>query len=235
MAEKQYLNYAGLRDYDALIKAWVASSITSAAYDDTAIRNLIASVQAQDEEALQTAVAALTEQISDNETAVQEAIATINEKLGEDAVADQISAAVAAVINSAPETFDTLKEIADWIEEHGESATALIATVAEQGEAIAATNARIDAITAISGTYIEALFLEPVVLEENQSVQDAINALEEGQKLVLTEDVAEDLVIEQDAVIEAEGVEFSGTVTVNEAAAVTVIGATFSGEVIVVA
>lgn len=235
MAEKQYLNYAGLRDYDALIKAWVANSITSAAYDDTAIRNLIASVQAQDEEALQTAVAALTEQISDNETAVQEAIATINEKLGEDAVADQISAAVAAVINSAPETFDTLKEIADWIEEHGESATALIATVAEQGEAIAATNARIDAITAISGTYIEALFLEPVVLEENQSVQDAINALEEGQKLVLTEDVAEDLVIEQDAVIEAEGVEFSGTVTVNEAAAVTVIGATFSGEVIVVA
>lgn len=235
MAEKQYLNYAGLRDYDALIKAWVASSITSAAYDDTAIRNLIASVQAQDEEALQIAVAALTEQISDNETAVQEAIATINEKLGENAVADQISAAVAAVINSAPETFDTLKEIADWIEEHGESATALIATVAEQGEAIAATNARIDAITAISGTYIEALFLEPVVLEEDQSVQDAINALEKGQKLVLTEDVAEDLIIEQDAVIEAEGVEFSGTVTVNESAAVTVIGATFSGEVIVVA
>lgn len=85
----------------------------------------------------------------------------------------------------------------------------------------------------ISGTMIEALFLDPVELEENQSVQDAIGALQEGQKLVLTEDVAEDLVITNDAVIEAEGVDFSGTITVSEDAAVTIIGATFSGEVVV--
>ena len=85
----------------------------------------------------------------------------------------------------------------------------------------------------ISGTMIEALFLDPVELEENQSVQDAIGALQEGQKLVLTEDVAEDLVITSDAVIEAEGVDFSGTITVSESAAVTIIGATFSGEVVV--
>ena len=85
----------------------------------------------------------------------------------------------------------------------------------------------------ISGTMIEALFLDPVELEENQSVQDAIGALQEGQKLVLTEDVTEDLVITNDAVIEAEGVDFSGTITVSEDAAVTIIGATFSGEVVV--
>ena len=85
----------------------------------------------------------------------------------------------------------------------------------------------------VSTINIEALFLEPVTLGANQTVQQAVDALEEGQKLVLTEDVAEDLTINSDAVIEADGVDFSGTITVDENAAVTIIGATFSGEVVV--
>ena len=109
----------------------------------------------------------------------------------------------------------------------------MVESVASLGEKIEQVEAKTDAIISISGTMIEALFLDPVELEENQSIQDAIDALQEGQKLVLTEDVAEDLVITSDAVIEAEGVDFSGTITVNESAAVTIIGATFSGEVVV--
>ena len=98
---------------------------------------------------------------------------------------------------------------------------------------ISVLESKIDAIGAISGTYIDALFLTPVELEDGQTVQDAITALGEGEKLVLTENVAEDLTINKDAVIEAENVVFSGNVTVDKDAAVTIIGAAFTGEVIV--
>lgn len=103
--------------------------------------------------------------------------------------------------------------------------------MAEQGAAIADLNIKLDAISAISNTYIDALFLVPVELEEGQTVQDAINNLGAGEKLVLIDNVDEDLTIGQDAVIEANGVVFSGGITVNKDAAVTIIGATFEGEV----
>ncbi len=224
MADKQYLDYAGLKGYDELIKNWVINHLpeTTEGYDDSEIRSLIAEVEnkipaAYDDAALQAAMQAL------------------DEKVGADSVANQISAAIGALVNNAPSNLDTLKELADWINTHGESAAALVTTVAEQGEAIAAVNTKIDGITSISETYIAALFLEPVVLEDGQTVQAAIDSLEEGQKLVLNEDVTENLAITKDAVIEAEGVDFSGQINVNENATVTVIGATFSGEVVVVA
>lgn len=168
---------------------------------------------------------------------LQASIDNLEALVGEGTVDERVAAAVASIIDSAPETFDTLKEVAQWIEEHGEAASALIQRVAELEDESVALDNKIDsvyfAIQSISKTSIEALFLDPVTLGANQSVQNAINGLEEGQKLVLTEDVAEDLVINKDAVIEAEGIDFSGRITVDENAAVSIIGATFSGEVVV--
>lgn len=168
---------------------------------------------------------------------LQASIDNLEALVGEGTVDERVAAAVASIIDSAPETFDTLKEVAQWIEEHGEAASALIQRVAElENEAVSLDN-KIDsvylAIQSITEPEIEALFLDPVTLGANQSVQDAINSLEEGQKLVLTEDVAEDLTITEDTVIEAEGIDFSGRITVSESAAVSIIGATFSGEVVV--
>ena len=199
---KQYLDYEGLKEYDNLIKQYVADHAGSAAepYDDSAI--------VDDLNALKALV-------------------------GDTAVADQINTAIISLVNGAPNSLDTLKEIADWISTHGESASDLVGVVAEQGQQITELNSKVDAIAAISGTYIEALFLTPVTIQDGQTVQDAIIALGEGEKLVLTAPVTEDLTINKDAVIEADGVVFSGTITVDKAAAVTVIGAEFTGQVVV--
>ncbi len=199
---KQYLDYEGLKEYDNLIKQYIADHAGSAAepYDDSAI--------VDDLNALKALV-------------------------GDTTVADQINAAIASLVNGAPNSLDTLKEIADWINTHGESASDLVGVVAEQGQQITELNSKVDAISAISGTYIEALFLTPVTVQDGQTVQDAITALGEGEKLVLTAPVTEDLTINKDAVIEADGVVFSGTITVDKAAAVTVIGAEFTGQVVV--
>lgn len=210
---KEYLDYAGLKQYDEAIKTYIANHSVEA-YDDSALRADITDLQSMD--------ATLVGDLNALKTLV-----------GDTAVADQISAAVSAVVNGAPEAFDTLKEVADWVAEHGNTAADLISVVADQGEQIAALDTKIDAIGAISGTYIDALFLTPVELEDGQSVQRAIDALQDGEKLVLTDTVTEDLTITKDAVIEAEDVVFTGKVTVDKDVAVTIIGASFAGEVVV--
>lgn len=215
---KEYLDYAGLKQYDAAIKKYIADHASEGTevepYDDSALVADINDLQNMD--------ATLLGDLN-----------ALKALVGNTAVADQINAAIASLVNGAPNSLDTLKEISDWITTHGEAASDLVSVVAEQGETLATLDAKVDAIGTISGTYIDALFLAPVELEDGQSVQDAIAALNEGEKLVLTEDVAEDLTISNDAVIEAEDVVFSGTVTVDKDAAVTIIGASFTGQVVV--
>lgn len=79
MAEKQYLDYAGLKEYDERIKAWV--------------------------EALPKGDPA---QIAE----IQTELADLKELVGDKEVAQQIDEAIAALVDSAPEALDTLKEIA---------------------------------------------------------------------------------------------------------------------------
>lgn len=167
-----------------------------------------------------------------------EKIEALEELVGDEAVDERISEAIAKVIDGAPETFDTLKEIAEWIETHGEAAAALIQAVAEQGEKLIEVDRKIDvvynSIQSISGTYIEALFLNPVEYDASKTVAEQIAALGADDKLVISvPSVAEDITIDNDCVIEASGVEFTGKITVAKDKSVTVIGATFSGEVVV--
>lgn len=199
---KEYLDYAGLKQYDEAIKQYIADHAGTATepYDDTAL------------------VTDLNE---------------LKELVGETPVADQIAAAINGLVNGAPNSLDTLKEIAEWINTHGDAASNLVSVVADQGEKLSNLENKVDAITAISGTYIDALFLTPVTVVDGGTVQDTIAGLNAGEKLVLTEDVAEDLTINKDAVIEAEDVTFTGKITVDQNAAVTIIGASFAGEVVV--
>ena len=168
-----------------------------------------------------------------DDTEVRQLISNLQQLVGNESVDSKIATAIANVIDSAPENFDTLKEIAEWINTHGEAAAALIESVASLGKQINEVETKVDAIGSISSISIEALFYEPVILQEGQTVQEAIDVLEPEQKLVLDEDVAEDLVINKNTVIEAEGVTFSGKITVDKEVDVTIIGATFSGEVVV--
>lgn len=199
---KQYLDYAGLKEYDAKIKAWV----------EALPKDVVEPVDL---------------------SGIEADLAALKEAVGDEPIAEQITQAIESLVDGAPQSLDTLKEISDWIENHGEAAVSLVESVASLGTKVEEVEAKVDAIGAISITSIEALFYEPVTLEAGQTVQQAIDALGTEQKLVLTEDVAEDLSITKDTVIEAEGVTFSGNISVNENVNATIIGATFSGEVVV--
>jgi len=63
---------------------------------------------------------ALAQRVSANEADI-----TVLNGTGDGSVAKQVSDAVAAVVANAPGDFDTLKEIADWITNHADSAAAM--------------------------------------------------------------------------------------------------------------
>jgi glyceraldehyde-3-phosphate dehydrogenase/erythrose-4-phosphate dehydrogenase len=92
---------------------------------------------------------------------------------------------------------------------------------------------KISNIEPVSDVDIDSLFLIPVTLTENQTITDAIGNLQQGEKLVLISNTNEDIDISQDCVIEAENVTFSGTITINNNASVTFIGAIFEQPVII--
>ena len=96
---------------------------------DAATAQSAAEAAQSDIDALETVVGAddtagLRKRIKDNETA----ITTLNGN-GEGSVSKAVSDAVSTLIDGAPDTFDTFKEIAAWITEHGEDATAMTTAI----------------------------------------------------------------------------------------------------------
>lgn len=71
-------------------------------------------------EGLQTAVEGLESDVESLQTAVDTLTGT-----GEGSVDKKVSDAVAAIVSGAPEAYDTLKEMSDWISSHSESAAAM--------------------------------------------------------------------------------------------------------------
>ena len=94
----QYLDMEGLQLYDSLIKAKVATDIAANKYDDTTLKTKV--------------------------TANENAITVLNGE-GEGSVKKQVDDAVAKIVSDAPEAYDTLKEISDWIGSHADSASAM--------------------------------------------------------------------------------------------------------------
>lgn len=94
----QYLDMEGLALYDSLIKAKIASDVAASEYDDTALKG----------------------RVSANESAI-----TVLNGEGEGSVKKQVSDSVAAIVANAPEAYDTLKEISDWISSHAGDASSM--------------------------------------------------------------------------------------------------------------
>ncbi len=230
--EKEYLDYAGLEEYDVLIKDYIAKTGDS---NVTEVTNAL--------EELRTALtAAINKETTDRQTDVErldKAIKALEALVGKESVQKVVEAAIAEVIGGAPEAFDTLKEIADWIEEHGQGAAALIQSVSELSARVDTVDAKVDeafaAIKSIPSADIKALFLTPVTVAEGKTITEAITSLGENEKLVLAADstVDEAVTISNDAVIVAQGVTFSQPITVAKNANVTIIGATFDAPVVV--
>lgn len=94
----QYLDMEGLQLYDSLLKAKIAADIQASEYDDTTLKARV--------------------------TANENAITTLNGE-GEGSVKKQVDDAVARIVADAPEAYDTLREISDWISSHADSASAM--------------------------------------------------------------------------------------------------------------
>lgn len=121
MAEKKYLDLTGLSHYDEKIKKIIEDGDkASKDYVDGKIGSLgqgVATVAA--------AIAAEKNSREQADTTINTSIEKLNathatkEDGSYKTVAEEADAAVAKVIGDAPEAFDTLKEIADWIQGEG--------------------------------------------------------------------------------------------------------------------
>ena len=121
-----------------------------------------------DVDALETVVGAddnagLRKRIKDNETAISTLQGTDTSKSARTIAAEE----VAKVVNGAPESFDTLKELSDWISTHGTDATAMntaitklqgiVAGIGGEGEKATVVAYVTDAIAALKiGDYAKA-------------------------------------------------------------------------------
>ena len=121
-----------------------------------------------DVDALETVVGAndtagLRKRIKDNETAIGTLRGTDTGKSARAIAAEE----VAKVVNGAPESFDTLKELSDWISTHGTDATAMntaitklqgiVAGIGGEGEKATVVAYVTDAIAALKiGDYAKA-------------------------------------------------------------------------------
>ena len=183
----KYLDYNGLKKYDELLKKWhaadqkeledkIAAIIGSESYSDflslsdlrlthdadmAELRSLIADITGESESI--SSIAELNQRIAE----LTSAVGTINNgdtgrsmravagEVAEKAAQDE----VAKIVDNAPAAFDTLKEIADWINSDGSAAAGLVDDVAQNTEniklasdSIKSANDRIDALESILGS-----------------------------------------------------------------------------------
>ena len=103
--EKEYLDYAGLENYDTLIKEYISKTGNSNVEEVTKAINAL-------ESNLTAAISAETTAREDAIQGVNAEIEAVKALVGPESVQSVVDAAIASVVDGAPETFDTLKEIA---------------------------------------------------------------------------------------------------------------------------
>ena len=135
METKVYLDEEGLALYDELIKLYIQSQVADANVEAEAER-----AQAAEQELYKQLVAIGTDRIKPLEDKV-------------DSLAEMLELLTA----DAPEAFDTLKEIADWIKQDETATASLIQTVSEKADK-SYVDEKYAQITSINESNIEALF-----------------------------------------------------------------------------
>lgn len=112
-AKGEIMTYVGTIPADAKAKdvvAYIKEAVTASSYDDSTLRA----------------------EVNKNTAA----ITTLN-GTGDGSVKKAVSDAVAAIVNGAPEAYDTLKEISDWISSHASDASAMNSQIKTNKEDIA--------------------------------------------------------------------------------------------------
>lgn len=121
----EYLDMEGLQLYDSLIKAKIGTDIKANEYDDSGLITRIITTE--------------------------NAITTLNGD-GEGSVRKQVNDVVAKIIVDAPEAYDTLKEISDWIYSHADSASAMNSQINTNKTEIATLQSKVESLESV--TYI---------------------------------------------------------------------------------
>lgn len=277
--KKNFLDFEGLSAYDELIKAYVDDKSNSggtalqeeverAKEAEQAILDALAAYQEEqgtNQEEINSAIAENKEAIEANATAIE----TLNGDANvEGSVANQVKTAVDNIIDNAPDIYDTLKEIADWIENDETGAASLAQSIAENKEAIETNAEAIEAVDqkvdevkeeakteveslkayvdtqdkavyesfgSITEVSINSLFKTKVNVQEGHTVAEALSVLKDNEMLVLPENstVAEDLVIGDNVVIDANGSTFTGTIAISSNSNAVIENAVFVNPVIV--
>ena len=135
METKIYLDEEGLALYDELIKLYIQSQVADVNVEAEAER-----AQAAEQELYKQLVAIGTDRIKPLEDKV-----------------DSLAEMLDLLTVDAPEAFDTLKEIADWIKQDETATASLLQTVSEKADK-SYVDEKYAQITSISESNIEALF-----------------------------------------------------------------------------
>ena len=135
METKVYLDEEGLALYDELIKLYIQSQVADASVEAEAKR-----AQAAEQELYEQLVAIGTDRIKPLEDKV-----------------DSLAEMLDLLTVDAPEAFDTLKEIADWIKQDETATASLLQTVNEKADK-SYVDEKYAQITSINESNIEALF-----------------------------------------------------------------------------
>ena len=135
METKVYLDEEGLALYDELIKLYIQSHVADANVEAEAER-----AQAAEQELYKQLVAIGTDRIKPLEDKV-----------------DSLAKMLDLLTVDAPEAFNTLKEIADWIKQDETATASLIQTVSEKADK-SYVDEKYAQITSINESNIEALF-----------------------------------------------------------------------------
>lgn len=244
---KRYLDLDGLKVYDRKIREIInkidekvgdVSSVTT----DT-IKNLAQALSYEIERA-KTADEGFEAKIGADESAGSilgrlHALEAGETGMTEADVNQLINVALTALIDGAPDTFDTLKEIADWIAKDEEGTAQLIADVASNKNTLSELRPYVDAqdasyfnaISSIDTTELDAMFKNKVTIDAGADVQAAIAALGADDILMLSADIASNIEIPSGVTVDGNGHTMSGAVKVAPDA--VVMNAVFTGKVTV--
>lgn len=145
----QYLDMEGLSLYDSLIKAKIATDIAANKYDDTELKAKV--------------------------TANEGAIAVLNGE-GEGSVKKQVNDAVAKIVADAPEAYNTLKEISDWISSHADDASAMNSQITTNKNDIAALKTLIGTLPEGTASTTIVEYIAEAIDASKDDLTDAIAA-----------------------------------------------------------
>lgn len=247
--KKRYLDYEGLKVYDEKIKALISNvdakigDISSLTTDS--IHNLAQALAFEIERA-KNADEAFEAKVGTNDTAgsILGRLHTLENKASdftEEQARQIINEAIATLVDGAPETFDTLKEISDWISNDENNTAKLVADVAKNTNAVAELRPYVDAqdteyfnaIGAINISELDVLFKEKVSVKAEQTLQQAIDESTTEQVVVLTKNstVSDAVNVPSGKAVDANGSTFTGDVTVAKDAVLQ--NAVFTGKVTV--